>query len=338
MQFVASLTRDPGEIRRFQRLWKDGVDSRTPFRNVLVTALFTPPSTLRMLRQMKEEGEIERVYFDSGGFYVQMGRISYEDMYYQLLQFYRENDWADFYILPDTVPLSSDDESTRWHKVKETANGTRRFFDEMPSKLRDRALAVIQGRTEDQIDYCLKSHLLLGIKRLGFGSFATNGKQSSANILTDETLRLLKHATSVSLRTGASVHAFGVGTPPVIYLLNGAGVASFDSIGWMKTAGFGKVYLPFIRAYNITYNDQSARGMEQATFEELKELTGHRCAFCEDFTQLAMKRDYRALHNLVTIHDTIEMILSGEATAMLRLMDEYAPSYSRLRKTITDVH
>lgn len=334
MQFVASLTRDPGEIQRYQRLWKKGDDSRKPFRNVLVTALFTPPRTLRMLREMREERQIERVYFDSGGFYVQMGRITYEDMYYQLLQFYRENNWADYYIMPDTVPLSSDDTTTSWNKVWQTAEGTKRFYDEMPSGLRDRALAVIQGRSHEQIDFCLGLYSSLGIDRLGFGSFATNGKQSSSNLVTDEALHLLRFVTDEASQRGAKVHAFGVGTPPVIYLLNQAGVSSFDSIGWMKTAGFGKVYLPFIRAYNITYDDSGARGMKQSTFERLKELTGHRCPFCEDFDQLATKRDLRVLHNLAVIQDTVDLILNGHSSELLRLMDEFAPTYAKLRKKV----
>ena len=334
MQFVASLTRDPGEIRRLQHMWKGGMDSRTPFRNILVTALFTPPSTLQMLREMKEQGQIENIYFDSGGFYVQMGRLTYEQMYYQLLQFYRDNDWADYYTLPDSVPLSSDDEVTSWQKVRETADGTRRFFGEMPSALRDKTLTVIQGRTEEQIDYCLETYLPLGIKKLGFGSFATNGKQSSTNVMSSESLRILKYVTDISFSRGVSVHAFGVGTPPVIYLLDSVGVSSFDSIGWMKTAGFGKVYLPFIRAYNITYRDRSARGMPQKTFEKLKELTGHKCPFCDDFEQLATRRDYRVLHNLAAIQDTIEIIKNGQTAVLLRLMDEYAPSYSKLRKVL----
>lgn len=334
MQFVASLTRNPGEIQRFQRLWKSGDDSRKPFRNVLVTALFTPPSTLRLIREMREEGQVENVYFDSGGFYVQMGRISYEEMYYQLLQFYRENDWADFYIMPDTVPLSSDDTETCWLKVRQTADGTKRFYDEMPSRLQERALAVIQGRSDKQIDYCLELYTSLGINRLGFGSFATNGKQSSTNLVTDEALHMLKYVTDVASQKGAKVHAFGVGTPPVIYLLNRAGVSSFDSIGWMKTAGFGKVYLPFIRAYNVTYGDIGARGMKQSTFENLKDLTGHRCPFCENFEQLATKRDLRVLHNLAVIQDTIELIMNGRSSELLRLMDEFAPTYAKMRKKV----
>jgi queuine/archaeosine tRNA-ribosyltransferase len=285
---------------------------------------------------MKEEGLIEQVTFDSGGFFVQMGKITYEEMYWQLLQFYREHDWADWYTLPDYMPLSTDDENTRWYKTRRSANGSRSFFQEMPGNQRSRALPVIQGRTRDQIDHCLETFIPLGITRLGFGSFGTNGKESSSNLLTTESLGFVSYISKILQGQRISLHAFGVGTPPIVYLLHSAGVDSFDSIGWMKTAGFGKVYLPFIRAYNITYDDRSARGMQKGTFEELKHLTQHKCTFCESFEMLTTKREHRVLHNLAVIHDTVEMVLAGKAADLLYLMDAYAPTYTRLRRTITD--
>ncbi len=336
MQFVASLTRDPTEIRRLARLWRDTGDRRNPFRNVLVTAIFTKPNTLRLIRELKEDGLIEQVTFDSGGFFVQMGKITYEEMYWRLLQFYREHDWADWYTLPDYMPLTSDDEDTRWYKTRRSANGSRSFFEEMPLGQQSRALPVVQGRTRDQIDYCLETFLALDVSRLGFGSFGTNGKESNANLLTTESLAFVSYIAKVLQARQKTLHAFGVGTPPTIYLLHCAGVHSFDSIGWMKTAGFGKVYLPFVRAYNITYEDKGARGMTQTTFEGLRHISGHRCAFCESFELLRTKREYRVLHNLAVIHDTVEMVLTGKAASLLHLTDAYAPAYTRLRRTIAD--
>jgi queuine/archaeosine tRNA-ribosyltransferase len=202
----------------------------------------------------------------------------------------------------------------------------------MPDDCKGKSLAVVQGRTTEQVDYCLESHLSLGIGRLGFGSFGTNGKQSNSNIVTAEALSLLKYVTGIASDDGIELHAFGVGTPPVIYLLNESGVASFDSIGWMKTAGFGKVYLPFMRAYNITYRDKSARGMTQDVFEELKIRSGHECAFCANFDDLAAKRNYRILHNLAAIQDTVDLIHTQPTSKkLLQMMADYSPTYSRLR-------
>ena len=44
------------------------------------------------------------IIFDSGGYYVQQGVVTYESLYQKLLEFYRINQWADWYVLPDYVP------------------------------------------------------------------------------------------------------------------------------------------------------------------------------------------------------------------------------------------
>jgi hypothetical protein len=332
LQFIASLTRDPGEIKRLIRNWNDSGDPRNPFANILVTPIFTPPSTLALVRKLKEEGVVKQVFFDSGGFFVQMGRISYEDMYWQLLQYYRANPWGDWYTLPDYVPLSSDDEETSWYKVRRTADGSRLFHMEMPDEIKSKTLAVIQGRSIAQVDYCLEVYLRTGMGRWGFGSFGTNGKQSDSNIVTKEALTLLNYVAGIAAPDNRHFHAFGVSTPPVIYLLSESGVNSFDSIGWMKTAGYGKVYLPFVRAYNITYRDKSARGMPSQVFEELKVRSGHKCAFCTDFRMIETSRTHRILHNLAVIQDMIDMIRDRSFSEnLLQIMEEYAPTYARLR-------
>lgn len=332
LQFVASLTRDAGEIRRLIRLWNDSGDPRNPFANMLVTPIFTPPSTLDLVRKLKEEGVVKQIFFDSGGFFVQMGRISYEDMYWQLLQFYRSNLWGDWYTLPDYVPLSSDDEQTSWYKVRRTADGSRLFHQELPEKIKAKTLAVVQGRSIAQIEYCLEVYLRTGTERWGFGSFGTNGKQSNANIVTEEAFKLLNYVADIAASDNRHLHAFGVSTPPAIYLLGESGVNSFDSIGWMKTAGYGKVYLPFVRAYNVTYRDKSARGMPAQVFEELKVRSGHECAFCADFRMLETSRTHRILHNLAVIQDMVDMIQERTfGDDLLQIMGEYAPTYARLR-------
>lgn len=329
MQFVASITRDAAEIRRIQTLWKESGDQRNPLSRVLVTPLFTRTSTLRLIREMKETGAISEVWFDSGGYFVQMGRLVYDEMYLQLLDFYRTNTWADWYVLPDYVPTSSDSPDDVWHKVRRTADGGRLFFLEMPDSMKSRALLVMQGHTIGQVEYCLSQYLAIGAKRLGFGSFGTNGKASSVNSVTTVALDLLVHLCGILRQPGIHLHAFGVGTPPVIYLLNTVGVSSFDSVGWMKTAGYGKVYMPFVRAYNITYRDLAARGLGREEFMELQKLTGHSCHYCRSFEVLQRDRFARIMHNLAVVLDTVESVEENHALVK-DLLKQYSPFYARL--------
>lgn len=330
MQFIASITRRANDIRKIMRLWQESGDPRNPLKRILITPLFTSPNTLQLIRGWKEDGLIEEVYFDSGGYFVQMGRISYEEMYWQLLQFYKANQWADWYVLPDYVPLSSDTREDVWYKVKVTAKRGDLFFKEMPANLRERAIPVLQGHTEEQIEYCLERHLNLDVQRMGFGSFGTNGKDSSVNTLTINALNFLSDLTPILGKRQIKLHAFGVGTPPVIYLLDRVGVHSFDSVGWMKTAGYGKIFMPFVRAYNVTYRDPAARGLKEQDFYALKRLTGHSCYFCHSFAKLTESRDYRVMHNLTVVLDTIEALTHGQCAHVEDILTNYSPSYAKL--------
>src|SRR5690554_2724734 len=137
MNFVASITRRASEIKKIRELWHQSGDNRNPLERVLITPLFTPKSSIKLIRSLRESGEIREVIFDSGGYYVQTGRISYEEMYQQLLVFYRDNQWADYFVLPDYVPLSSDDPEEVWYKVHTTADRGSLFYYEMPAAVRE---------------------------------------------------------------------------------------------------------------------------------------------------------------------------------------------------------
>ncbi len=328
MRFVASLTRGANELNTIARLWQESGDTRNPFEHVLITPLFIPKSGMAVIRSWKESGVIKNLYFDSGGFYVQMGRIDYVDLYFRLLQYYRCEQWADWYVLPDHVPLTGEVQTRVWQKVRDTVEYSRNFLEELPDDLKPRAIPVVHGHTHDQISYCLEHHLSLNTSYVGFGSFHTSGKKSSVNKLSGETYKTLSYIATTLVRKGVRLHGFGVGTPPVVYLLSAISVFSFDSIGWMKTAGFGKVFLPYIRAYNITYFDKSATTIRERQFIEMKEATGHDCYFCRSFDRLHRERYYRTLHNLAVILDMV-----GDNLDPIRAREtirKYSPDYTYL--------
>jgi hypothetical protein len=329
MQFIASITRHYTEIQNLLKDWYKFGEKRNPLQYVLVTPLFTPKSTLDLIREKRESNEISEVWFDSGGYFVQMGRISYQEMYYELLNFYRENTWADVYVLPDYVPLSTDIPEDVWYKVKTTADMSSLFYSEIPDILQRKVLGVIQGHTINQIEYCLENYVNVGIPRVGFGSFGTGGKSSSVNIMTRESIINLLHIKKIIHKFDMRLHTFGVGTPPIIYLLTKLGVDSFDTIGWMKTAGYGKIYMPFVRGYNITYRDLSARGLQKRDFLKLKEITAHDCYFCSSFTTLMKNRSFRIMHNLAVILDTIEL-LGTQKIDVEQVFSRYAPYYANM--------
>ncbi|MFQ3657669.1 MAG: hypothetical protein SNJ54_01870 [Anaerolineae bacterium] len=331
MRFVASLTRGASELKRMLALWQESGDQRNPFANVLVTPLFMPPSGMRVIRDWKEQGIIQQLYFDSGGYYVQMGRISYIDLYYPLLELYRRENWADWYVLPDHVPRSSDPEELVDLKVRDTIEYGMLFFESLHDDLKLKAIPVVHGYTHHQIESAIESHLRMKSRFIGFGSFDTSGAKGSVNKLSWRSYENLQTIIREVSEHVEGVHVFGVTTPPVLYLLHRINVFSFDSVGWMKSAGFGKVYMPFSRAYNITYFDPSSRSLSKSQFEYIKHITGHDCYFCRSFEKLHRERYYRIMHNIIVILDMLDaLVLADDRLRQLNLIRLLSPDYVRL--------
>jgi hypothetical protein len=194
MHFVMSLTWSASEIRKAAQLWEEKGDDRNPFAHILVSPLFAGPSIIKEIRELKERWN-SQIYFDSGGYYVQQGRISYPALRERLYEYYMkpENQWADYYVLPDHVPTSTDSEQEVQSKVYETCTVATQFFHQLPSALQERALPVIQGHTAQQIYTCVETYARLSTPQVGFGSFGTSGATNSINMMTNTSYQMLTH-------------------------------------------------------------------------------------------------------------------------------------------------
>jgi len=328
LRLVTSLTVDASLLRKLLNLWDAGNDPRNPFAAVLVTPLFASPGTLRMIRDEFQEKRGSIVYFDSGGYYAQQGKIAFRDLYCALRDYYRDpaNQWADWYVFPDHVPTSADPADVVAQKVNDTVTAARMFFAEMPAFVQERALPVIQGHTIEQVDRCIETYQAMGVRYIGFGSFGTGG-DSSINVADARSAQAVVHIVD-RLRAGLRLHVFGVSTPPVIYAFNRLGVYSFDSLAWVRSAGYGKVFLPFTRAYNVSHRSTRNSALSYAEFVQIKERSGHHCPFCEDFDLLRESRLHRCLHNLVAVMETAEE--TGMRSDIVSLIAWKSAKYYRL--------
>lgn len=313
-------------------LWQAYGDERKPFKNVMITPLFMPKGGMKVISGWREKGIIENLYFDSGGFYVQMGRIDYLDLYSKLQRLYLDQQWADWYILPDHVPTSNDSELVVWNKVRDTVEYGQMFHENMPANLQPKSIPVVHGFTTEQTEYSLLAATKLETNYIGFGSFSTSGKSDSVNRLTSKTYSTLSKILAYIRNFGVRLHAFGVATPPVLHILRTLQVFSFDSIGWMKTAGFGKIYMPYSRAYNITYHDKSAQTLTRKGFEEMQAITDHTCHFCSSFVKLYENRYYRIMHNLSVIMDMLYKKYTDEHISYI--LSRYSPTYAQILRGV----
>lgn len=328
LEFVASMTVCPSDIHKIQRHLELAAPRVDPLRSILITPLFIYNGSLELAKQMATRGT--NVFFDSGGYYVQIGRLQYEELYMPLLEAYRNNRWASVYTLPDHVPTTQDTAEEVEQKVRDTITFSRLFFQEMPDELKSRAMPVVQGHTLQQVEMCLEAYLSLGVKRIGFGSFGTAGQNSEINVATASAVDLARHAINVAHANDVKVHLFGIGRPALLAMVKGIQADSFDSASWLKAAGFGQVFLPFMRGYNITYNTHISQLEQSITFEQFQKWvlsTGHKCSLCASLVELQESKMHRAVHNLIAVAETVEMLNYGDYERIRHIYENGSPKY-----------
>lgn len=308
--FFASATISPGEIRKIYELWHTYSHDfhwprgkPNPFQRLLISPVLASPSTFAFVRELKRTGETEEVMFDSGGFFVQKGDVTYNELYSKLLEIYHSENWADIYILPDNPPLSQDSLSTAEDKIRQTVDGSVSFAYQLPTEIRKKVMPVIHAKQPFHLDYCLQNYetLMANSHRIGFGSFVTRGATNSINRVNADVLRLLDDL--VPRLSQSRLHSFGISTPPAVFCLAKVGVKTFDSNGWMRTGGYGSIFFPFMYGKRIDCKTRRYSRVHKDEFEPLKLNTGHRCPFCTSFDELSNEsgRWFRIMHNLIVM-------------------------------------
>ena len=334
-RFYASLTVKPDEMRTLHRLWhKHAHDfdwkfgKPNPFQRVLISPVVAHRYTFDFVRELKRTGETEVVMFDSGGYFVQKGDISYYDLHRKLYEYYQQEDWADIYVLPDNPPLSRDSLRSAEAKIKQTVEGSLRLYGDLSYEVQQKAMPVVHATRSEHLDYCLRQYA--NFKNIGFGSFPTRGTSNSINRLNINALMILRQLTRMLDSEDVKLHTFGISTPPAIYLLSLAGVHSFDSNGWMRSGGYGKVFLPFMRGYLVTFNSRRNGSLNETEFKLWKENIKHDCPFCGSFERLSNNRWDRIMHNLIVMSE-LETHQRTPRTDMLR---ELSGTYYRMSQSL----
>lgn len=330
LQLVISAATKSSDVQILRRI----VERRVPphVRALLITPLRVTPLTLRLGRAVQEEFGIP-VMFDSGGYAVQTGRLDYFEMYSRLLELYRRERWAGFYTLPDHVPTTQDPDHVVEAKVRQTVECSEMFYREMPAGLRERALGVAHGRTLAQVEFCLDRYTRLGLRHVGFGSFGTAGQNSSVNVATAGAVTNARRLAALSAERGLTTHLFGVGAPAMLPWIARTGATSFDSANWARGAGFGQVFLPLTRGFNISHRSTSwsiQRGLTRERFNALRAVSGHDCPYCESFEALQTSREARAGHNLFATADALDIINCGDTDRMEAIYAIASPKYRAL--------
>jgi ribosomal protein S18 acetylase RimI-like enzyme len=345
-QFFIGLTGDASQLRALMRRFFDGyrqssaIPPFNPFERILVSPLFTPNATLRLLKEWRWNGTPPishpslipsppaTVFFDSGGYQVQMGKLSYDELCRRLRQVYEWENWADLFVLPDHVPTSKDSDAEVERKIKETLTMGELFLNWLSSAPRpsppvprpsslvpfiERVIGVVHGRTVKQIREGVRKWHELGVRYIAFGSFGTSGRDESVNLLSQNSLKLLKALQDEALSLGMKFHIFGIGNPTYLVRLKNEGIepTSFDSTGWWKAGGFGN--LLFVGAPQLHFARYSASmGMVSTSkAKDVKAAVQHDCPFCSNLRALRDSRWLRVLHNLVAFAEAVQIVMDG---------------------------
>jgi ribosomal protein S18 acetylase RimI-like enzyme len=323
--FYTSAADFAWRMRRMVRLFYDAYDGAPPFhlfQRQIVTPLFAPKAVLRALRAWREgippvDGAIppvRSVIFDSGGYQVQTGRLSFGELVERLLPYYRENAWADFLVLPDHVPRSSDSDREVAVKVEDTLRTGEEFLKRLPH-LRERFIGVVHARTVEQVRFAVRYWASLGITYVAFGSFGTSGPKGSINKVSKESEVLLFALQDACAEFGLSFHLFGIGGPAHLQRLRTAGIVptSLDSAGWWKAAGSSRVFLPNHPELSVSERSKGTAIRSASEWDEKRQAAGHDCPFCRDFHALQQDRWHRMLHNLVVVMECLSALAESDS-------------------------
>ncbi len=328
--FFVGLTSDASQVQALVRRFAEGYNRHppfNPFERVIVSPLFVPPATLRLLQQgvlrsasggqpTWDDGvpPCACVMFDSGGFQVQTGRLDYDELCRKLRKLYEREQWAHLFVLPDHVPTSRDADFEVHRKVDETLRMGELFLRWLPHLSEKTVVGVVHGRTEAQVRLAARHWLQLGVTYIAFGSFGTSGRNGSVNMLSRRSLKVLRALAEEAAGTGLRLHIFGIGNPTYLLRLAEHGITptSFDSVGWWKAGGFGKVLFPTSRQLHVTRNP-----LAFLSARDIKRTERHNCPFCTDLAKLQRSRWHRVLHNLVTFVETAQKLSSGGLTRVL---------------------
>ena len=317
------LTTDATTVRNLVRRFYTAFDLKppfNPFEHIIVSPLTVQPATLSLLRAWRlgqsplpfPVQSVSSVIFDSGGYQVQTGRLTFEGLCSRLCQLYRTHNWADFFVLPDFPILSSDTDADIERKLTATLTAAEKALRWLPDS--SRAIAVVHARTPSQVRYAVNQYSKLGITYIGFGSFGTSGKDKSVNLLSYRAIALLKtlqyEANLRSMRT----HIFGLGVPTNLIRLALAGIkpTSVDTSSWFKSGGFGAVFLPLYRQAHMSRRQAKGWKFTDAeTFKRICDIVGHSCPFCSSPADLQHSRWNRILHNLTVTVETVMALQRG---------------------------
>lgn len=288
-------------------------EKRDPFENILVSPVDANRKIMNLLYEQKREYGTH-VFFDSGGYLAEKGKISYGYLVRNLLDIYKKYPWADWYVMPDYPPRHNDPTHIIEKKVELTIRNVINTWKEAPSFIKERAVAPIQGFTLEQIKKTLDEYLGYDFNYMAFGAFKIVMKNKGVLLLDRKSAEYILYIQKRLKSYGVKLHVFGIGAFPSLYFFTRAGVYSFDNTSWIRGPKFGGLTVPMMPQFIKKTKKMNGKFNigEEITKEEfyrLNKIWGHHCHWDDDWNTLIApgNEDYRLLHGLAALLDTLKL-------------------------------
>lgn len=300
--------------------------------NILLNPLIMRRDILNLLKEYCSE--IKDIMVDSGAFLVQQGRLDYSQLLCRIEKVYSELPCASWYVLPDYIPLSQDDDSTVERKVELTVGNALRLADKLGDSVRHKLIPVVHGRTMAHFHKCINAYARMKVKRIAFGSLVTNGPSNGINSLSRRTIDTLADILTLANKHALEVHLFGISGPTHLLICRLFGVSSVDSSAWNRIAGYGLIYLPFLRSFHITAGARHSKSYSMSQIERMLSVAA------PDFSLLpqhALKTCMysRSLHNWKCLHYMTECV-SSIKPSLREAIARFSPRNSKLLEYAED--
>ena len=301
--------------------WSDRPKPK-PFRNLLFTpvVLSKNKDILKYVKDLKDEGKVDNVMFDSGGYQVLTGSLeskgisNLDDLQRMNEEIYNEYNWADIYIMPDHPPNLTDNYHELFkQKVDNTIEATLKFYECLDPKVQDRAAPVFHLQKIQDIEYVYDGYKSI-LDNSKFCSYSASSltMPGSPRQLKGNALIMLDEVQKFLSKRNIDFHCLGIASPAAAFIVNYLGIRTYDASTPVLGAGFGKIYFPY--SGGVSCSDVRKDDKDNVTKEQLAKLkknSNHRCPFCEDLK--ALKRIsggdgisgylFRRMHNFCVLDD-----------------------------------
>ena len=287
-----------------------------PFRNMLLTpvALRKNKGILHYLKDLKKEGIVDNVMFDSGGFQVLTGSLkargisNLDDLQKHNEELYNEYDWADIYIMPDHPPNLSDVYHDGYkRKINDTIEASLKFYECLKPEIQGKVAPVFHLRKDQDIEPLYDAYKPM-LDKSKFASYSASclTHPGSPRQLRGDALIMLNELQKKMTKKGVNLHCLGISSPGSVFILHYMGIRTYDASTPIIGAGLGKVYFPYIGGISCSLlRDDEDDNMTEQKLKWAREVTNHRCPFCEDLKLLKKESNvedipgylYRRMHN-----------------------------------------